>query len=658
MAVLVAMVAAIAAVPAARAEPPFRLATQIEDRVGALDGQRGDVQAAIDELRREDDIQLWLVYVDTFSGVGAQEWADQTAEESDLGLSDVLLAVAIGDRAYAYSVDDEFPLSDSELARLADREIEPELAQDDWGGAALAAATGLSGDGDSGGEGGAGSSWLLPVAGGAVLLGLLWWLISRRRRARATVASDAGGPPPVSTDELSKRGSALLVDVDDAVKTSEQEVAFASAQFGDEAAAPFAAAVESAKADLAKAFELRRAVDDSTPEDEADRRKLLTQIVELAQGASERLDSEAERFDALRELERNAPELLARLATRLEALESRLPVVEAALGALVATYAQTAVETVVDNPRLARERIAFARGQVSEGTSEADAGRPGHAAVAIRAAEEAAGQAGQLLDAIDRLATDLADADDKIRGALPGVVEDLAAARSLVGGRPELAEHVARAEHALAAAELAASTTDGQDPLSALRRLEEVGKALDVALDEAREGEEQRRRAKATLEQTLSSARATIDAADDFITTRRGAIGADARTRLAEAKRHFERSLSGAGSDVQGRLEHARSADGLAEQALRLAQQDVSGYDQGPGMGIPGLPGGGGGGGSLGDILMGGVLIDILRGGLGGGGGGGWGGGGGGGTGFPGGFGPGSFGGLGTRGRRGGGGRF
>ena len=88
----------------------------------------------------------------------------------------------------------------------------------------------------------------------------------------------------LSLDELSKRGSSLLVEVDDAVKTSEQEVAFATAQFGDEAAAPFAAAVESAKVDLAKAFQLRRALDDSTKEDDAQRRAMLTEIITLTQG--------------------------------------------------------------------------------------------------------------------------------------------------------------------------------------------------------------------------------------------------------------------------------------------------------------------------------------------------------------------------------------
>ncbi len=101
------------------------------------------MQAAIDELERDEQIQLWVAYVDSFSGVNAQEWADETAEQSDLGLSDVLLAVATEDRAYAYSVDEQFPLSNDELARIANQEIEPELSDGDWAGAAIAAASGL-----------------------------------------------------------------------------------------------------------------------------------------------------------------------------------------------------------------------------------------------------------------------------------------------------------------------------------------------------------------------------------------------------------------------------------------------------------------------------------------------------------------------------------
>ena len=51
-----------------------------------------------------------MAYVDTFSGLDAEEWALKTADLSDLGLNDALLAVAVEDRNYFYTVDEDFPL--------------------------------------------------------------------------------------------------------------------------------------------------------------------------------------------------------------------------------------------------------------------------------------------------------------------------------------------------------------------------------------------------------------------------------------------------------------------------------------------------------------------------------------------------------------------
>ena len=54
--------------------------------------------------------------------------------------------------------------------------------------------------------------------------------------------------PPLPLDELSRRAGAALVATDDAVDTSAQELGFATAEFGDEATAPFAQALERARA--------------------------------------------------------------------------------------------------------------------------------------------------------------------------------------------------------------------------------------------------------------------------------------------------------------------------------------------------------------------------------------------------------------------------
>jgi uncharacterized membrane protein YgcG len=650
-----AAIAAAALAGPAPAEPPFRLDTQVTDRAGALDGDTAEVQAAVDRLRAEDNVDLWLVYVDSFSGVNAQDWADETAQTSDLGLSDVLLAVATGDRAYAYSVDDQFPLSDAQLAELASDEIEPELRRDDWRGAAVAAADGLRSA--VGGESGGGSTWLwallVVAAVAAVILGVVW-LVRSRSRSRAAPA--AGGEPgavrgeddlaTLSTKELERRANRLLVETDDAVKTSEQELGFATAEFGEAQTVRFAEALANAKVELAAAFRLRQQLEDDQPEDEAARRVLLTEIVTRTDTASDRLDAEAAAFDELRDLQANAPQVLAGLASAVAELEGRLPGAEAALARLGATYALVALTGVAANVGEARERLVFARETIAQGGSASTSGKPGEAAVAARAAEEAVGQARQLLDAVDRLETDLGDAARRIDATVAEAEADLAAARALAATDTSLAGAVAAAEAAVQEAAAAASPAGGRDPLGALRRLEAAGTALDEALAAVRDRQEQQRKARAQLEQALLAARSQLETASDFVTTRRGAVGSDARTRLAEARRHFDAALEAMEADPAQALHHAQAADALAEQALRAAQADASRYEQ------PTDRGGGIGGAMLGGILIGELLETMQRGGFGGGRGGGRGGG------FGGGFNPGSFGGRGTRGRRGGGGRF
>ena len=153
----------------------------------------------------------------------------------------------------------------------------------------------------------------------------------------------------------------------------------------------------------------------------------------------------------------------------------------------------------------------------------------------------------------------------------------------------------------------------------------------------------------------MLTAQSTIAAAADFISTRRGAVGPEARTRLAEAQRHLDVAVDQGRDDPVTALREAHRATTLAQSALDRAQDDVSTWSGGYGGGPGGFGGYGGGyprrgGVDLGSLVLGGIL---LGGGRGGGFGGGGFGGGGGGLGGGGRRGGGGFGGGGT-----GGGRF
>ncbi|MEU3406646.1 TPM domain-containing protein [Streptomyces sp. NPDC006670] len=663
---------------------------QITDRVGALGDRRAAVAAALERLYADRRIQLFVTYVHDFSDRSPQSWADATAQKNGFGQDDVLLAVATGTRQYAYSADVDSGFTQAQLTDVARTAIEPALRQNDWAGAAIGAADGYDavlggkrvpvpaitpgpanpGGGVARGEGGGVGDYVLPVVavGAAGALGA--YALSRRRKrdagagGRGTATAHPGWDgrraEPAPLPEVDARARTLLVETDDAVRTSTEELGFAAAQFGDEAVTSFTAAVEYAKGELTQAFRLRQQLDDAYPEDDATRRRMLEEILARCAEANRRLDAESAAFDRLRDLVKNAPQALAAVEARFRELTGRTTTATATLAALAGRYAESASAPVASHAEQAKDRLLFATTSLGEARAALGGGDSGRAAVHVRAAEGAVDQAATLVDAVERRAQELAEAAGKLPGALTETETDLADARGLLTGTTagsstaDLRGRIGRAESVLA--DVRREEAAGRyDPIDALRRVEEADAALDEALAGAREQESGRRRAAALLDRAQWSARTAIGAATDYVTTSRGAVGSEARTRLAEAQRRLERSVSLADEDPAGALAEAQRADSLAREAQGLAEQDVRAY-RNPYAGQ--RAGGGRGGAVLGGIILGELLRGGGRGGFGGGGFGGGGGGFGGGSGSGSGSGPGSFGGEGTRGRMGGGGRF
>ncbi|MET9467955.1 TPM domain-containing protein [Streptomyces sp. NPDC006544] len=687
----------MAAAPHARADDPVTLSQQgqITDRVNALGDRKPAVTAALDELYAHRKIQLFVTYVRDFSGRSAQSWADATAQKNGLGQNDLLLAVATGARQYAYSADAESGFTKEQLAEVARTAVEPALRQNDWAGAAIGAANGydavlggrpvpepvvVPGEADPGGGGASAESgagdFVLPVVavGAAGALGAYAYTRRRRRSAGAGAGGPGGpkttgwsgqdtAPAPTPLPDLDVRAKELLVGTDDAIRTSTEELGFATAEFGEEAVAAFTAAVDFGRSELTAAFRLRQQLDDAYPEDDATRRRMLDEIVARCTEANRRLDAQSDDFDRLRDLERNAPRALAAVEARFAALKGRTATAEATLTALGRQYADSASAPVATHPEQAEDRLLFATSSLGEARAAIGSGDNGKAAVHVRAAEGAVDQAATLVDAVERRAQELAEAAGKLPVALNETDTDLADARGLLTGTPEgtstadLRGRIGRAEAVLA--DVRQEQSAGRyDPMDALRRVEEADAALDEALAGARERESGRQRAAALLDQALLTARSAVGAAADYVTTSRGVVGSQARTRLAEAQRHLERTTALAASDPPGALAEAQRAESLARQAQQLAEQDVGAYQNPYGSGGGRRQGGGMSGAVLGGIILGEILGGGRRGGGGGGFGGGGGGGFGGGFGGGGGSGPGSFGGGGTRGRMGGGGRF
>jgi uncharacterized membrane protein YgcG len=686
------------------ADPPMRLPDQITDKVGALDGRTDEVKAALDRLRADTGLQLFVVYVASFDGVPAQQWTDQTAIRSDLGNRDALLAVATEDRAYWYSFDTGFPLSQQQLDNVAATAIEPALAQNDWAGAAIGAANGYRaalagqpvpkpqivpgnphpGGGSSGVKLPIGFVCVLVVAAIAACIGLWVWWRTRQGKPVRPMARPVDPSDPLAaltTDQLNDRANSLLIQVDDAIRSSERELSLATAQYGEEATASFTAALTQAKAEVAEAFRLRLLLDEppatpkpdgSAPEeggpaDDAARRDMLRKILGAAESADKRLDAESDAFEQLRELQTQVDTLLPTLDNRRAQVAGRLADASTRLTQLQARYTGQALGAVANNPAQAQERLQFADSALTRTRQELGTGRRPAAALAVRAAEQAIDQAETLIAAVDRVGTDLDSARAAVDSLLTEVDSDVAAARSAQAsgasapqsgaGVPlpaqraaALADAATRAEQTAAAVRTALSAPT-VDPLTAVRQLQDADGALDRALADARDATQRAERARAMLDQAITAARTEIASATDFVNTRRGGVGGRARTLLAEAQRHLDQAVALAANDPEAALAEAQQADRLAEQASQAAQNDVNQWQAPGGFG-------GGGGGDVAGAILGGILIGTLAGGRRGGGwGGGWGGGGGGfgGSGW-GGHAPGGFGGSGSR--MGGGGRF
>jgi len=659
------------------ADQPLRLPHPITDISGVLGGDQAEVQNAIDKLYNEDKIQMWVVYVPTFSGINRDSWAEQTFQLSGLGKSDVLLAVATDDRDYAYRVGTDFPLSDRQLTGIATNDIVPQLRNSNWAGAAVAAA-----DGYRDAIGGSSSGWWWAV-GGIVVVGGGGYLLyrrSRRRKAEAESKSSGSGPsgePLEPLDQLSARSVQALIETDNAVRASEFELTAAESEFGHEAVKEFRTVFESARESLTAAFEIRQRIDDDVPEDEPTQRAMMAEILTRCDDAAAKLDAESDRFDDLRDLRSRLPQVLAELPVAIDTLTARLPVAQSTLEALRLRYSPAALQTVASNVDEASSRLTFARTSLDQarqlaaepaatpsvepapagaGTPPDVSAQPGATAVlAAGAAQEAVGQAQTMLDAVERIDADLNSAVGQLAQACTAVEQELAMNRAALAAAKAgsaTGDLTARLDQIQAILGVARSPQGAADPLTALGKVTEADQALDTILAATKDAQQSERNAEAALGQALATARAEVAHANDYVGTRRGAVGSEARTRLTEAQRHLAAAESLVTADAAGGLAHAQQAISLARAASQLAQQDVGGWGGGGGQR--------GGGGGLAGAVLGGILIDsVLNSGRRGRGGGGWGGGYGGGFGGGfggggGGFGGGSSGG----GSRGGGGRF
>jgi uncharacterized membrane protein YgcG len=629
------------------------LGDRVVDEAGVLSNDHlEEAQQAIQGLEDEHNVQLWALFVESTGGQPVTDFADAVAADNGLGGNDALLVVAVDDRRDAIWVGDLLDeASDEELdSILADR-VEPSLADGEWGAAVAGAAAGLADAIEPGGqpepeEPAPGTSTddgpnflVVLLALGAIGIG--GWILWTRMHGGEGEEDDRERDRRLRG--LSQRANGLLIETDELLRHNAQELGFAEAEFGADAAGPFQEALAAARAELQAAFRLRQQLDDNDPETPPEREQLLTEIVARCEKAQATVAEQTKRFQELRDLERRAPEVFAEQEQRLPAVEARLPEMEGSL-AVLRSDASGSSHAVQGNITEARKRIELARRAIGDGRTALAAANPGAAARGAKASQDALAQAVGLLDAIARESAALDEARSGLDEALSRADADVDAARTAVA-RADQTDQEDELAAARAKLEAAAAARDGnpRDLVLAYRLAREAESAAEAVVASVQEGEERQRRQLAAVDAELRAAELSTDRAEEFIRTRHHGIGRRARTALSEADAALERARSMRTADPQAALADARRATQLANDAYERARNDFGSTirrGRGGTVVIGGEPyptGDANWGSDIGGAILGGIIGSILsggggRGGFGGGGpfGGGFGGGGGG----------------------------
>lgn len=443
----------------------------------------------------------------------------------------------------------------------------------------------------------------------------------RRTRERDEIAAQDA--------DLARRAQSALVAADERIRVTTDELVFAEAELGDEATKDLRDALAAVRTHLGEAFHLHQLCHDEIPDTPDELRTRNARIAQLCEWAQELLDDRTEALAERIARARRAPEIIAQVRADAARTRTRIGPARETVARLAARYSREALTRVDANPAEAEQLVGFAEHSASVAERRREAGQREQANLALEAATEAARRAQTLLEAIETFEIEALRAESTLSAIIDDSREDL-----VVALREPASPAVAAAIQALQAA-LAALPPAGvnTDPFAHLTRLREANTALDAAIAAARERAAKPIPSFEHVRHAIDDADRQLAIARDVIAGHRGWIGADARTRLAEAERlrdDLDRTLGmSAALATSIPEEHreeafaaARRAAFLASEALHLAQRDIETARpqdlQQPWSGAPmgyGRRGPGGSdlmGGILGGLVIGSILDGIF----------------------------------------------
>lgn len=446
-----------------------------------------------------------------------------------------------------------------------------------------------------------------------------FWGKRRREQEQEVQAQDAS---------LAQRARAALVAADERIRVTSDELVFAEAELGPDATTGLSDALASVREHMGEAFRLHQLNHDEIPDTPEELRTRNARIVQLCEWAEDLLDEHTSSLAEKIARARRAPEILASVRADVARLSERIPQARDTVARLAARYAPDALAQVEANPGEAEQLLGFAEHSASVAERRRAAGQREQANLALEASTESVRRAATLLDAVETFEVEALRAESTLSAIVEDSRGDIVAALKEPAS-PKVAAAIGELQAALAALPAAGINAD---PFTHLDRLRDANAGLDAAIAAARERAARPVPPLDHVVHAIDDADRQLAVARDLIAGHRGWIGADARTRLAEAERirleldQFLGMAAAAASSIdedhrEQAMAMARRTAYLAGEALHLARRDIDSsrpqdpWGGGGWGGGYGRPRGGGGdmmGGILGGLVIGSVLDGIF----------------------------------------------
>lgn len=385
--------------PAASAEaPPSLDSGHISDLSGVLsDADESRLEQRLDRLASSEGLpELFVVLVPDFDDPdNALAWADDTALRNNLASDQYLLAIATDGRSLAISAEyggdgvASGPLSETRILEIEDRLGSDYLSDDDWAGGIGYVADEFST-----------TPWPWWVwALGVGVLALIVFAVTRLvlfLRRRAALAAELR-----TLVGQKKRTAQRLVQVDEAVRTSEQELGFVTAEFGEETTAEFAAVLAENRARLNQGFEILEKLQDADEDTPQETRSWTDDILRLCTQIDDALDARKKELASLRALADGVADNLVRLrAARADAALLQGETAER-LESLATVFAPADLVGVAGNADEIGSRLRAADAQLEALQKAADSRKPRAVSQAVHEIERLLAEAKDLHHAVD-----------------------------------------------------------------------------------------------------------------------------------------------------------------------------------------------------------------------------------------------------------------